>query len=76
MPAIHEIPKVLDELVVNLMAKSPTDRPWDAAAVGMKLSELREKVNTGAHIADGLAQASRRREIRPQRIQGSRGCCR
>ena len=48
---IHEIPKVLDELVVNLMAKSPTDRPWDAAAVGMKLTELRDKVNRGASIA-------------------------
>jgi eukaryotic-like serine/threonine-protein kinase len=48
---ILEIPKVLDELVVNLMAKSPTDRPWDAAAVGVKLGELREKVNAGANIA-------------------------
>jgi eukaryotic-like serine/threonine-protein kinase len=48
---VHEIPKALDELIVNLMAKSPTDRPWDAAAVGMKLSELREKVNSGARIA-------------------------
>jgi eukaryotic-like serine/threonine-protein kinase len=48
---IHEIPKVLDELVVNLMAKLPADRPWDAAAVGVKLSELREKVNAGAAVA-------------------------
>jgi serine/threonine-protein kinase len=48
---VHEIPKVLDELVVNLMAKSPTDRPWDAAAVQLKLTELREKVNAGASIA-------------------------
>ncbi len=47
---IHEIPKVLDELVVNLMAKLPADRPWDAAAVGLKLTELREKVNSGAPI--------------------------
>ena len=55
--SIHEIPKVLDELVVNLMAKLPTDRPWDAAAVGVKLTELREKVNSGAHW-DGVSQAS------------------
>jgi eukaryotic-like serine/threonine-protein kinase len=48
---IQEIPKVLDELVVNLMAKSPTDRPWDAAAVGFKLTELREKVDKGGSIA-------------------------
>ena len=48
---IHEIPKVLDELVVTLMAKTPADRPWDAAAVGLKLTELRDKVNRGASIA-------------------------
>lgn len=48
---IQEIPKVLDELVVTLMAKSPGDRPWDAAAVGVKLTELREKVDRGASIA-------------------------
>lgn len=38
-----EIPKALDELVVKLMAKTPTDRPWDAEAVGYALSELRDK---------------------------------
>jgi predicted Ser/Thr protein kinase len=48
---IHEIPKVLDELVVTLMAKAPADRPWDAAAVGMKLSELKDKASRGASIA-------------------------
>ena len=31
---LAEIPKKLDELIVTLMAKSPADRPWDAAAVG------------------------------------------
>ncbi len=30
---VQEIPRVLDDLVVQLMAKSPADRPWDAAAV-------------------------------------------
>jgi hypothetical protein len=48
---IHEIPKALDELIINLMAKTPADRPWDAAAVGMKLTELRDKANRGASIA-------------------------
>ena len=48
---IHEIPKALDELIVTLMAKSPTDRPWDAAAVGFKLTELRDKASRGASIA-------------------------
>jgi hypothetical protein len=37
------IPVALDELVLKLMAKTPADRPWDAAAVGMILRELREK---------------------------------
>jgi serine/threonine-protein kinase len=48
---VHEIPKALDELVVNLMAKAPADRPWDAAAVGVKLTELRDKAQSGAPIA-------------------------
>ena len=33
------------------MAKSPTDRPWDAAAVGVKLTELRDKAERGDSIA-------------------------
>ena len=48
---ITEIPKKLDELIVNLMAKSPTDRPWDAAAVGVTLTELRDKAERGDPIA-------------------------
>jgi serine/threonine-protein kinase len=48
---IAEIPKKLDELIVNLMAKSPTDRPWDAAAVGFILTELRDKAARGESIA-------------------------
>ncbi len=48
---IHEIPKALDELIVNLMAKAPADRPWDAAAVGVKLTELRDRAERGASIA-------------------------
>jgi hypothetical protein len=48
---VEEIPKALDELILNLMAKSPPDRPWDAAAVGHKLTELREKTESGARLA-------------------------
>jgi predicted Ser/Thr protein kinase len=48
---VEEIPKALDELVVTLMAKAPADRPWDAAAVGVKLGELRDKAEKGAAIA-------------------------
>jgi serine/threonine-protein kinase len=48
---VAEIPKALDELIVNLMAKNPPDRPWDAAAVGMAFSKLRDKAERGAPIA-------------------------
>ncbi len=48
---VEEIPKALDELVVKLMAKAPTDRPWDAAAVELTLTELREKADRGAPVA-------------------------
>ena len=47
---IQEIPRALDDLVVGLMAKQPTDRPWDAAAVEVILSELRGKAERGAAI--------------------------
>ena len=47
---VAEIPRKLDELIVNLMAKSPNDRPWDAAAVGVKLTDLRDKADKGAAI--------------------------
>jgi serine/threonine-protein kinase len=45
--AVPEIPKALDDLVVKLMAKPPTDRPWDAAAVGVALADLRDKASRG-----------------------------
>ena len=48
---VAEIPKALDELIVNFMAKAPNDRPWDAAAVGVVLTELRDKAERGATIA-------------------------
>jgi len=48
---ITEIPKALDELILSLMAKSPTDRPWDAAAVSVTLSDLRDKAARGDAIA-------------------------
>jgi serine/threonine-protein kinase len=47
---VYEIPKALDELIVNLMAKAPGDRPWDAAAVGVKLAELRDKAARGESV--------------------------
>ncbi len=40
---VEEIPKALDDLVVNLMAKSPNDRPWDATLVAQNLREIQAK---------------------------------
>ncbi len=48
---VQEIPKALDELVVALMAKAPADRPFDAAAVELTLTQLRDKAERGASIA-------------------------
>lgn len=48
---VAELPKELNDLVVKLMAKSPADRPWDAAAVGHALKELRDKAARGQSIS-------------------------
>jgi eukaryotic-like serine/threonine-protein kinase len=47
---VQEIPRALDDLVVTLMAKSPSDRPWDAVAVGLVLTGLRDKAERGESI--------------------------
>ena len=47
---VAEIPRALDDLVIALMSKTPADRPWDAAAVTMVLTELRDKAERGAAI--------------------------
>lgn len=48
---IHEIPKALDDLVVKLMAKDPTERPWDADAACAILTELRDKAARNESVA-------------------------
>jgi serine/threonine-protein kinase len=48
---VPEIPVVLDDLILKLMAKTPADRPWDAAAAGMVLTELRDKLEKGERVA-------------------------
>jgi serine/threonine-protein kinase len=45
-----EVPRALDDLILNLMSKSPSDRPWDAQVVVGLLSELRDKVARGETI--------------------------
>src|SRR5260370_29474504 len=47
---VVEIPKELDTLVFQLMAKNPSDRPWDAAAVSLVLNKLRDKANRGETV--------------------------
>jgi len=47
---VEEIPRALDDLILMLMAKAPADRPWDAAAVGLKLEELRDRAAKGETI--------------------------
>src|SRR4051794_37833790 len=48
---VAEIPRALDDLVISLMAKAPADRPWDAVAVTVSLTELRDKAERGQPIA-------------------------
>ncbi len=45
-----DIPRELDRLIVKLMAKEPSDRPWDAQIVAVKLGELRAKAERGEPI--------------------------
>jgi serine/threonine protein kinase len=47
---VAEIPTALDDLVVKLLAKDPPDRPWDAQAVSVALTELRTKAERGETI--------------------------
>ena len=48
---VEVIPKALDDLVVALMAKNPTDRPWDAALVGQNLRDIQDKADRKEAIA-------------------------
>jgi serine/threonine-protein kinase len=40
-----DLPRALDRLVVTLLAKDRDERPWDAAAVGHTLRELKAKAD-------------------------------
>lgn len=44
---VPDVPKLLDDLVHKLLAKEPTDRPWDAADVSHRLSEIKKKAAEG-----------------------------
>ncbi len=45
-----QIPLALDDLVVTLMAKSVTDRPWDAQAVSENLKQIDQQMRRGEPI--------------------------
>ena len=47
---VEEIPTALEDLILLLMAKTPSDRPWDAASVGQMLTSLRDKAVRGEPI--------------------------
>ena len=47
---VPDIPRALDDLVLALMAKEPSKRPFDAAKVKHDLEELRAKANRGEPI--------------------------
>jgi len=47
---LSEIPKALDDLVAQLMAKAPADRPWDAVAAGEVLRKIQEKISRGETV--------------------------
>jgi len=47
---VAEIPVALDKLIVQLLAKDPAERPWDAAAVALTLTEIRDKMSRGETV--------------------------
>src|SRR5206468_2716709 len=57
---VPEIPEALDSLVVQLMAKAPADRPWDAVEVAHVLTQIRdEALQQRAKTALSLPHARR-----------------
>ena len=46
-----DVPRALDDLVLTLMAKDVTRRPWDAEKVRVDLLDLKEKSDRGEPIA-------------------------
>ncbi|QDV34833.1 serine/threonine protein kinase [Tautonia plasticadhaerens] len=45
-----DVPRALDDLVVQLMAKDPPDRPWDASQVAHLLEDLRAQAGRGDRV--------------------------
>ncbi|MEZ6121717.1 MAG: serine/threonine-protein kinase [Planctomycetaceae bacterium] len=47
---VPDCPAALDELIEQLLAKNPDDRPYDALAVHTRLGEIRDSVNAGSAV--------------------------
>lgn len=45
-----DVPKALDDLVVQLMSKNPPERPWDAQLVSDQLAKLAAKADRGETV--------------------------
>ena len=56
---VTDIPRAVDDLLLQLMAKNPTDRPWDAAAVSHVLTETLAKAKKGEAVAMVWSSASK-----------------
>ena len=79
---VEELPRAFDALIAQLLEKDPTARPWDAAAVGLVLSDLLDKAERREEIpmvwsesVGGLTltqDAPRPREKKPRRPPSSR----
>ncbi len=60
---VTEVPQALDRLIIQLMAKSPADRPRDAAEVKEVLSRLRDQESHGV-VKKALRVSLARRSLR------------
>ena len=75
---VAEIPKELDDLIHQLLAKDPTERPWDAAAVGLSLSKLKERAENSEPIPmawpdQDVAPTRAGSVVRPRKRKGTAG---
>lgn len=46
-----EIPKALDDVIVAMMGKKPSERPWDAEAIETVLEEIKQRLDKGESVA-------------------------
>ncbi|WP_165232237.1 serine/threonine protein kinase [Aquisphaera insulae] len=69
---VEKIPRELDELIIRLMAKTPSDRPWDAAAVEHTLTGLKDLADGGKPIPMVWAEPGSPEAVHPARVAPSK----